>query len=47
MTKGIKFIEGFGKMRQVEYDISQCGLKDPSILRDYQCEGIRWLGFLV
>lgn len=43
--KGATFIDQFGKMTQIHYPITV--LKDPSLLRDYQLDGIRWLGFLI
>ncbi|KAM3139078.1 hypothetical protein pb186bvf_008889 [Paramecium bursaria] len=44
--KALEFQQGFGKMTQVDYQL-QGGMLDKSILRDYQWDGIRWLGFLV
>ncbi|CAK70522.1 unnamed protein product (macronuclear) [Paramecium tetraurelia] len=44
--KAKEFQLGFGKMTKVDYKV-EGGIKDRSILRDYQWDGIRWLGFLI
>jgi TATA-binding protein-associated factor len=46
LTKGIAFQEGFAKMTKTKYALV-AGIKPTVKLRDYQMEGIQWLGFLM
>lgn len=45
VKKGTEFQQGFGKMTKVEYLVEGV-LIDQKQVRDYQWDGIRWLGFL-